>query len=51
MVAVVTGAGLGLSGASSSVLGTGGQLGVALTGRGGEGVTVNARTGNLVVQH
>lgn len=49
MVAVVTGNGLGLSGSSASVLGSGGQLGVAGTS-GGDAAYVNAQTGNLVIQ-
>jgi hypothetical protein len=45
MVAIVMGSGLGLVGASSSVLGSAGQLGAAGLGQGNEAVTVNARTG------
>ncbi len=50
MVGVVTGNGLGLSGSSLSVLGAGGQLGVAGGGQGGDAAYVNAKTGNLILQ-
>lgn len=50
MVAVVTGAGLGLVLGSGSVLGSRGQVGSARLGQAGTNVTVNAATGNLVVQ-
>ncbi|SFG52018.1 YD repeat-containing protein [Novosphingobium sp. CF614] len=49
MVSVVTGSGLGLDQASGFVLGSRGQLGSSAFGRYGEGVTVNAATGNLFV--
>ncbi|MFA5711917.1 Ig-like domain-containing protein, partial [Mycolicibacterium sp.] len=51
MVAVVAGTGLGLERSSGFVLGSAGQLGQALVGRGGDNVYVNASTGNLVVQN
>src|SRR6185295_6042241 len=50
MVAIVGGSDLGLATASGLVLGNRGQLGSADQGRAGEGVTVNAVTGNLVLQ-
>lgn len=49
MVAIVTGAGLGLAGTSAAELGAGGQLELG-TGAAGRGTTVNAKTGNLVIQ-
>ena len=49
MVATVVGARLGLEQTSGWVLGSRGQLGASTLGRGGEGVTVNAQTGNLVI--
>ncbi|QND84809.1 RHS repeat/ LysM domain-containing protein [Chromobacterium vaccinii] len=51
MVAVVTGAGLGLQNGSLAALGAPGQLGAAAFGRGGERVYVNAGNGNLILQH
>ena len=51
MVAVVTGAGLGLQNGSLAALGAQGQLGAAAFGRGGERVYVNAGNGNLILQH
>jgi len=49
MVAIVTSAGLGLDRNSGLVLGSRGQLGSAAFGLYGENVTVNAATGNLVI--
>lgn len=51
MVAVVTGNGLGLQRTSGFVLGSGGSLGDTATGRLGSNVTVNAATGNLIIQN
>ncbi|MEK9803645.1 MAG: hypothetical protein VW475_09620 [Curvibacter sp.] len=50
MVSIVTGNGAGLVNSSKDVLGSDGQIGNAASGRAGEGVTVNAATGNLVIQ-
>jgi YD repeat-containing protein len=49
MVAIVTGSGLGLNRGSGFVLGSRGSLGDASFGRYGENVTVNAATGNLLI--
>ncbi|HEV7228568.1 hypothetical protein, partial [Brevundimonas sp.] len=49
MVATVVGFRLGLEQTSAWVLGSRGQLGSAALGRGGDDVSVNAATGNLVV--
>jgi hypothetical protein len=49
MVAVIAGNGLGLSTGSASMLGASGQLGSALTGRGGDTAYVNAKNGNLII--
>jgi YD repeat-containing protein len=51
MVAIVTGSGLGLERGSGFVLGSNGALGDASVGRLGSAVTVNAATGNLVIQN
>lgn len=50
MVAVVSGAGLGLFGSSLSALGGAGSAGTAGAGRGNDRMFVNTATGNLVVQ-
>ncbi|WP_157215363.1 LysM peptidoglycan-binding domain-containing protein [Flavisphingomonas formosensis] len=50
MVAIVTGNGLGVERTSGWLLGSRGQLGDAAFGRLGENVTLNAATGNLVIQ-
>ncbi len=49
MVAIFTGLGAGFARGSSNILGSAGQLGGALLGRGGEDISVNAATGNLVL--
>jgi YD repeat-containing protein len=51
MVSVVTGAGAGLVNTSRELVGTDGELGQSTLGRAGDRVTVNAATGNLVVQN
>lgn len=51
MVAIVGGNSLGLTRNSASVLGANGQIGSSAVGRLGSGVTVNAVTGNLVIQN
>jgi len=50
MAQIITGNGLGLSSSSLAVLGGRGALGKAVQGRSGEGVYVDASSGNLVVQ-
>lgn len=50
MVAIVSGNGLGLFNSSLGLLGAGGATGQATLGRGGEGVYLNAATGNLILQ-
>lgn len=49
MVAIFTGKGTGLERGSAFVLGSQGQLGSSLQGRGGDGVFVNVSSGNLVI--
>lgn len=51
MVAIVGGNSLGLTRNSASVLGANGQIGSSAVGRLGSGVTVNAVTGNLLIQN
>jgi YD repeat-containing protein len=51
MVAIVAGNSLGLARSSAAVLGSNGTLGNASIGLLGSGVTVNAATGNLVIQN
>lgn len=51
MVAIVTGAGLGLSTSSREVLGASGQLGAGAHGQAAERVYVNGSNGNIIVQH
>jgi YD repeat-containing protein len=50
MVSIVGGSELGLNANSGRVLGGQGETGTAGQGRAGEGVTINAVTGNLVLQ-
>ena len=50
MVAIVTGAGLGLLKDSAAALGAQGQLGTTTLGQAADKVTVNAANGNLVIQ-
>jgi len=50
VVAVVTGVGLGLERSSASLLGPNGVLGTPAQGQGGDDVSVNAATGNLIDQ-
>lgn len=49
MVAIFTGLGAGLTRGSANILGGAGQLGGASQGRSGETISVNAATGNLVI--
>ncbi|WP_150115346.1 RHS repeat protein, partial [Pelagerythrobacter marensis] len=49
MVAIFSGSGEGLIRSSANILGAAGQIGGASLGRGGENVSVNAATGNLVI--
>ncbi len=51
MVAVVSGAGLGLFGSSVSTLGGAGAAGNSGVGRGNDRVFVNSATGNLIIQN
>ncbi len=50
MVAIFTGTGFGLGRASASTLGATGLLGDPSQGRSGDGISVNATTGNLLIQ-
>jgi hypothetical protein len=50
MVSIFTGLGAGFERGSGAALGAGGLLGEAGLGRGGEGVFLNAATGNLILQ-
>ena len=49
MVAIFTGFGAGVERGSTNILGSAGQLGSAGFGRGGDNVSVNAATGNLII--
>lgn len=49
MVAIFTGIGAGVERSSANIVGGAGQYGRASYGRGGESISVNAATGNLVI--
>ena len=49
MSAIFTGLGSGFAKSSATTLGAAGTFGSAATGRAGEGISVNAATGNLVI--
>lgn len=49
MVAIFTGLGAGFERGSGAALGSGGLLGSSGLGRGGEGVFLNALSGNLLL--
>ena len=49
MVAFFAGLGVGLERGSAAALGAGGVVGGGLQGRGGDAVSINARTGNLMI--
>jgi YD repeat-containing protein len=49
ITAIFTGLGAGFARGSANILGGAGQLGSAVQGRSGEGVSVNAATGNLLI--
>jgi YD repeat-containing protein len=51
MVSVVSGNGAGLGNTSREVVGQAGEIGDATVGRGGDRVTVNAASGNLIIQN
>src|SRR5690242_1064858 len=49
MVAIFTGLGAGFERGSRAALGSAGLLGAGVQGRAGEGVSLNASTGNLIL--
>ena len=49
MVAIFTGLGSGFARGSGAALGAGGILGSGLQGRGGDNVSINAATGNVLI--